>query len=541
MAIRGSLQEASLPDVIQLLYLGRRTGCLALADRGSHASVFLEDGWVTHATIVNRPDRLGDLLVKAGHLRPDHLEQAIALQARSRGRRLGEVLVELGLVAPAVLEEYVRRQVEEAVFALFSWRSGTFSFEPGVHPEGEPRVRIAPDALLLEGARRVDEWSVIEQKIPSFDLIFTVDRSGAATAEPDFSAIQHRLLPLLDGVRDVRAVVDESGLTEFEVCQALYGLIAAGLLHRVGTSTPATSARSREAQIEEHRNLGVAFFRSGMLDEALREFRRVMELRPAEGGAPFHLGLIAAHQGRWADAAYFFRRAADRAGPRVAALHNLAVALAQAGEPAEADELLRDACGRAPERAEPQIAWALLALDREQPGPAVARLERARELAGEPPPSLWYWAMGRALTHLGDLDRALAVSAEGVARWPDRVGLLNNHAVLLEAAGDLGEAEAVLNRALELDASVPQISKNLGDIQYRLGRFDEAWTAYERAARLAPDLGDDLHFKLGNLALRRGDGSTARRHWERAVALNPGHQLARANLETAGATDDARG
>jgi hypothetical protein len=54
MAIQGSLREASLPDVIQLLFLGRRTGCLAVADRQSHASVFFEDGWVTHAAIVNR-------------------------------------------------------------------------------------------------------------------------------------------------------------------------------------------------------------------------------------------------------------------------------------------------------------------------------------------------------------------------------------------------------------------------------------------------------------------------------------------------------
>jgi len=46
MAIQGSLREASLPDVIQLLFLGRRTGCLAVADRQSHASVFFEDGWL---------------------------------------------------------------------------------------------------------------------------------------------------------------------------------------------------------------------------------------------------------------------------------------------------------------------------------------------------------------------------------------------------------------------------------------------------------------------------------------------------------------
>ena len=535
MAIRGSLQEASLPDVIQLLYLGRRTGCLALTDQSSHASIYFEDGWVVHASIVNRPDRLGDLLIRHGRITHAQRDQALAIQSRHRGRRLGEVLVGLGALSVEELRSYILRQVEEAVYALFGWQSGSFSFEPGMRPEeGIEPVRIAPDALLLEGARRVDEWSLIEKKIPSFDLIFSLDRSQAVTPNPDFSEVQRRLLPLLDGVRDVRAIVDESDLTEFEVCQALYGLIAAGLIHRVGTSMPGPNARSREVQIEEHRNLGVAFYRTGMLDEAVREFRRVMELRPGEGTAPFYLGLIAARQSRWADAVYFFRRAADRAGPRAGILHNLGTALVQAGEPEQAEEALTEASGRNPADGRLQLSWGLVALERGDPALATARLERARELLGGDPPPVWYWAATRAAALHKELDRALFLAAEAVERWPSHPVLLNNHAVLLETAGELGAAESALSLALSEDPSLPQVSKNLGDVLYRAGRFEEAWAAYERAQRLAPDLGDDLYFKLGNLALRRGSPGLAREHWTHALALNPGHQLARANLETLG-------
>ncbi|MDH5316310.1 MAG: DUF4388 domain-containing protein, partial [Gemmatimonadota bacterium] len=222
MAIRGSLREASLPDVIQLLYLGRRTGCLAVAGRQTHASVYFEDGWMVHASIVNRRDRLGDTLVKTGRITPDQLEQALGMQTAGQGPRLGEVLVGLGAIRPDELAAAVHQQVEEAVYSLFTWTSGTFSFEPGVRVEEDvDRIRIAPDALLLEGARRIDEWGLIEKKIPSFDLVFALDRSQAATPEPAFSDSQRRLLTLVDGRRDVRALVDDSGLTEFETCQAL--------------------------------------------------------------------------------------------------------------------------------------------------------------------------------------------------------------------------------------------------------------------------------------------------------------------------------
>ena len=46
-------------------------------------------------------------------------------------------------------------------------------------------MRINPESLLLEGARRVDEWSLIEKKIPSFDLVFAVDRAHVGESAPD--------------------------------------------------------------------------------------------------------------------------------------------------------------------------------------------------------------------------------------------------------------------------------------------------------------------------------------------------------------------
>ena len=82
--------------------------------------------------------------------------------------------------------------------------------------------------------------------------------------------------------------------------------------------------------------------------------------------------------------------------------------------------------------------------------------------------------------------------------------LANNLAVLLEVAGIGGRGgQQVLRDAFEEEPTLPQISKNLGDLFYRAGNYDEAYASYERAAKLSPDLGDDLYFKLGNLAYKR--------------------------------------
>jgi tetratricopeptide (TPR) repeat protein len=110
--------------------------------------------------------------------------------------------------------------------------------------------------------------------------------------------------------------------------------------------------------------------------------------------------------------------------------------------------------------------------------------------------------------------------------------LRNNLAVLRELAGDLEQAEELVRAARRDEPSLPQLSKNLGDLAYRASRYDEAWDAYQRAVELAPDLGDDIYFKLGNIAYKRNDRELAAQLWRRALELNPAHELVKANLET---------
>ena len=74
MAIKGSLKEASLPDVLQLLAMGKKTGCLAVTHRNNFGYVYFDKGRICFASIVNRRDRLGDLLVKGGAITKEQLE-----------------------------------------------------------------------------------------------------------------------------------------------------------------------------------------------------------------------------------------------------------------------------------------------------------------------------------------------------------------------------------------------------------------------------------------------------------------------------------
>jgi hypothetical protein len=163
MAIRGSLKEASLPDVLQLLAMGKKTGCLSVTHRNSFGYIYFDKGRICYASIVNRRDRLGDMLVKLGTITQAQLDASVALQNRRRDSRLGELLVEQGALTMQQLHDAIERQIQEAVYFLFTWNQGTFNFEADVLPDAHDyQVSINPESLLLEGARRVDEWDLVE-------------------------------------------------------------------------------------------------------------------------------------------------------------------------------------------------------------------------------------------------------------------------------------------------------------------------------------------------------------------------------------------
>mgnify|MGYP002073366279 CR=1 FL=1 len=112
-------------------------------------------------------------LVRAGRIASEDLTRAQALQAGGDQRRIGAILVAIGAITTKELAVQVRAQIEEVVFTMLGWSEGYFVFEEAA-AETIPReadVRISVEALLLEGARRIDEWSRIRARVPHLGVI----------------------------------------------------------------------------------------------------------------------------------------------------------------------------------------------------------------------------------------------------------------------------------------------------------------------------------------------------------------------------------
>jgi tetratricopeptide (TPR) repeat protein len=314
MPIEGPLRELGIHDVFQLLDLSRKTGALSVVSalRDNQGTVFFDGGAVIFASIRSNPHRLGDMLVRAGKISQADLELARAAQQKGDTRRLGEILLEMGAVTPKELERHVRLHIEEVVFELMSWREGYFSFEERAIDDApsEASVRISTESLLMEGARRIDEWSRIEGKVPHVGVIpvlapLRADHPSLLDLLPN----EWEVLSEIDGAKDLREIALGLGQSDFDIAKIVYGMVTTGVIDlrdpRLVNPNHAGAPEDARPHVERARVL----LESGNADGSLAASRQAVAADPQFAEARVSVARALSKLGRLNDAAEELRRA----------------------------------------------------------------------------------------------------------------------------------------------------------------------------------------------------------------------------------------
>jgi hypothetical protein len=230
MPIEGPLRELGLPDVFQLLDLSRKTGMLKVKSqlRDDEGHVYFDAGRVVQANLRSKPTP----------------------------------------------------------------REGFFSFEERDLTDipADTRVKIATESLLMESARRIDEWSRIADKVPHL-LVVPVLAAVPDDHESQLDLLPHEweVLSMIDGRRDLRAIATALGRNEFEAAKVVYGLVTTGVVDipkakKVSSTIPPLTVSAvpppPNPEIRASFAQGKASARAGDFATARASWERFLQLAP---------------------------------------------------------------------------------------------------------------------------------------------------------------------------------------------------------------------------------------------------------------------
>jgi len=245
MALEGHLKDLSLIGVLQLISGERMTGVLKLKRKGEEAYVGFEDGQITGSFWLKggAHESLDLYLVKSGMVSKELFNSAIRIQEET-GESIVTILVRNKHLDENSLRDIIRFKIQEVLDELFSWKDGEFHFVPDekIYKKSALKVLLNTEGVILEGARRIDEWPRIVKAIPSGELIFT--KKEDSKLEFEFNAESERVYNLVDGHRTVNEIIEYSGLGKFRTFSNLFDLLSTDQIEIVGMK-PRLKAETR--------------------------------------------------------------------------------------------------------------------------------------------------------------------------------------------------------------------------------------------------------------------------------------------------------
>jgi hypothetical protein len=230
--LSGSIEVFRLADVLTFLSATRKSGTLTVSCSGSAAYLYFDAGSLVFAGSNQEPFRLGNILLRKKKISREQRDRIDSLMLREGGR-FGQFAVQEGALTDAQLRDFLKIQVSEIVYDAFVWAGGHFAFvEDFALPQHAVTISIDLPNLIMEGARRIEEWEQCLQLLPDRSAVFRVvtsprDEKITLTAE------EWKILFLINAQRTLEELSHDAEEEPFQVYRVVYGLLANKLIEPV--------------------------------------------------------------------------------------------------------------------------------------------------------------------------------------------------------------------------------------------------------------------------------------------------------------------
>lgn len=270
-----------------------------------------------------------------------------------------------------------------------------------------------------------------------------------------------------------------------------------------------------------------------MIENLKREVERyedILKVKPDDLDIQFKLGETWMKMERYGDAMKPFKAILSAQPDHASALFHIAECHIHTGRDEEAVEALEAARKLNPEsqaivgmlaRAHTNLCITYGKLKRYED--SVNHFKLAIELIPDHGPA--HLAMGLNLFQQGRYDDAIKMYLKTIEL--DRNLLVEAHHHLARAYAKKGHIKKALkhfNAAIQVDPKAAVVHQDLGEFQFKLGKFDEAVASFESALSMSPRLTADAWFKLGIARVKLNRTRAAEEPLRKALELTPDNE-----------------
>lgn len=251
-----------MTDLFQVLGQQRKTGILNLEGDKKAVQVLFDEGQIVGVTFpgdAGEETALGRRLIRGRVISAENWHRAYQ-QHKENLAGLEKVLVSNGMVTKEDLTAALRLVTVDTIYGLFKWKGGSFRFE--TKPVSYDHEFVEPmnsEFLLLDVLRMVDEWPMIAERLPSFDVVLqklnpmsTLDVLVGTPWEKNRTFQMEVIYDLIDGQRPIREIIELSFVEEFETCKYLILLMDAGLIESTSISVKKDRGERRKFQAAKY-------------------------------------------------------------------------------------------------------------------------------------------------------------------------------------------------------------------------------------------------------------------------------------------------
>ncbi|RME75420.1 MAG: DUF4388 domain-containing protein, partial [Planctomycetota bacterium] len=282
---RTDINIMDFTNIFQVLAQSQRTGTLKVENSDLELKYFyFRRGFVQMIALTEKEDIAALALLKTGVLSEEEVDNLLLLK-KSSMKPVGQIALEGNLVSRESLVEALVFFMEEEFCDVFLWDEVHCEFFENQPPHNMAEFEflgelptVHPNNLLMEAARRKDEWGRIKGVIPSMKDVFRINQDSFHffdESDPNTQFIRE-ILSLVDGKKDVQEIINQARMSKFD------GLMFLKDLAESGEISPLSG--------EELLRLGQYFQKKGNIRKALRLYERAEELGVDQYDLPDRIG-----------------------------------------------------------------------------------------------------------------------------------------------------------------------------------------------------------------------------------------------------------